>query len=159
MRAVTIRANEVIGVAGFVLPGDRVDVLLTRSENRSAPTTEILLQNLRVLGIDQQSSEKQDKPTVARAVTLEVTEDQAEKLTLASTVGTLSLILRNSANMEPVAVGPVGLTDLSPTAAAKPDTPQAESAQTASVRILRGTAATDYEVGIGGAVHGPGPRS
>ncbi|HLO74964.1 MAG TPA: Flp pilus assembly protein CpaB, partial [Magnetospirillum sp.] len=98
-RAVTIRVNDVLGVAGFVLPGDRVDVLLTRKEgDRENPATDVLLQNVRVLGIDQDSSDRKDKPMVARAVTLEVSPDQAQMLTLGTQVGVLSLALRNQSD-------------------------------------------------------------
>src|SRR5690606_10778317 len=71
MKAVTIRVNDVDGVAGFVLPGDRVDVLMTRSAENSG-TTDIVLQNVKVLGIDQLADARAEKPTVAKAVTLEV---------------------------------------------------------------------------------------
>src|SRR6266853_1097322 len=60
MRAMTIRVNDVYGVAGFVLPGDHVDVLLTRGGQGESPTTDILLQNITVLGIDQDNSDKKD---------------------------------------------------------------------------------------------------
>src|SRR6185295_4178918 len=75
MRAVTIRVNDVEGVAGFVLPGDRVDVALTRqkdSNGKERSSTEIVLQNTRVLAIDQIADERNDKPAVVKAVTLEV---------------------------------------------------------------------------------------
>lgn len=149
-RAMTIRVNDVLGVAGFVLPGDRVDIMLTRAADRVNQTTEILLQGVRVLGIDQDASEQKDKPVVAHAVTLEVTPEQAEKLTLAATVGTLSLALRNMGNVDEVATRPVGLGDLrasvAPPEAAKSAQPVVDPM--ASVRILRGTMPTNYEVGI-----------
>lgn len=153
-RAMTIRINDVLGVAGFVLPGDRVDIMLTRGANQADQTTEILLQGVRVLGIDQDASEQKDKPVVAHAATLEVTPEQAEKLTLASTVGTLSLALRKMGNTEETAARPVGLGDLRASVAqTHPD--QAKSPQPvvdpmASVRILRGVTPTQYEVGIAG---------
>jgi pilus assembly protein CpaB len=95
MRAVTIRVNDVEGVAGFVLPGDRVDIALTRQIDKAA-TTEIVLQNTRVLGIDQTADERNDKPLVVKAVTLEVNTAAAQKLVLAASVGTLSLMLRKA---------------------------------------------------------------
>lgn len=94
-RAVTIRVNEVIGVAGFVLPGDRVDVLLTRQDSDKNYQSDVVLQNLRVLGIDQEANDAKDKPSIARAVTLEVTTQEAQKLALAGEVGSLTLALRN----------------------------------------------------------------
>jgi len=103
MRATTIRVNDVNGVAGFVLPGDRVDILITRDPSATGRggrgdvnlVTEVLLQNMKVLGIDQDANEDRTKPGVARAVTLEVTTIQAQKLTLAQKLGELSLALRH----------------------------------------------------------------
>lgn len=112
MRAVTIRVNDVFGVAGFVLPSDRVDILLTRAINEQ-PTTNILIQNVRVLAIDQTSSDDKDKPKVAEAVTLEVSPAQAQKLALSASVGTLSLALRNRANTDLSASRTMRLGDLS----------------------------------------------
>lgn len=155
-RAMTIGVNDVLGVAGFVLPGDQVDIMLTR---RGESTTEILLQGVRVLGIDQDANQQKDKPVVAHAVTLEVTPEQAEKLTLAATVGTLSLALRKMGNDEEVATKPVGLGDLrasiDQSAKAASSSPQPVVDTTASVRILRGVTPTEYEVGI----VGNGPKS
>lgn len=117
MRAITIRVDDVLGVAGFVLPGDRVDVLATRQT-----TTDILLQNVRVLGVDQDASDRKDKPAVARAVTLEVTPRDAQKLTLAGRNGTLSLALRNLADAAHAPARTVRLEDLS-AAPARPAAP------------------------------------
>lgn len=98
MRAVTIRVDEVRGVAGFILPGDRVDVILTKGENGQQETAyaDVLLQNAKVLAIDQSVNERADKPAVARAVTLEVTVSQAQSVILAQGIGRLSLVLRQS---------------------------------------------------------------
>ena len=116
MRAVTIRVNDVNGVAGFVLPGDRVDVLLTREENQASrnknPITDFLLQNIKVLGIDQKANDDEDKPKVARAVTLEVEPFDAQKLALATTVGSLSLALRHEANADADYTRTVRVSDL-----------------------------------------------
>jgi len=119
MRGATIRVNDVIGVAGFVLPGDRVDVLLTRdgtNGSKRGPTanliTDLLLQNIKVLAIDQNLSESKEKPSVAKAVTLEVTAHQAQKLVLAQTVGTLALALRNGSNSVAAAAPTVRVADL-----------------------------------------------
>ena len=96
MKAVTIRVNDVEGVGGFVLPGDRVDVVLTRQVDKTSASNDLVLQNARVLAIDQVADERADKPTVAKAVTLEVDMVGAQKLSLASSVGTLSLMLRKA---------------------------------------------------------------
>jgi len=95
MRAVTIRVNDVDGVAGFVLPGDRVDVALTRQADK-VNTNDVVLQNIKVLAVDQTADERTDKPSIARAVTLEVNATDAQKLALATTVGSLSLMLRRA---------------------------------------------------------------
>lgn len=150
MRAITIAVNDVLGVAGFVLPGDRVDILLTRKQNQASPTTDILLQNVRVLGIDQSADVKKDKPSVARAVTLEVSPTQAQKLALAATVGTLSLALRNITNADDVPVRPVGLRDLGVGEVVAPKPAPAPVAKRANplaqVRVYRGTKETNMEV-------------
>ncbi len=113
MRAVTIRVNDVVGVAGFVLPGDRVDVLLTRRPAQEDPVTDIVMQNIKVLGIDQDIDEGREKPTVAKAVTVEVTSPQAQKLALAQQVGQLTLALRNEANGAKAAALTISVEDLS----------------------------------------------
>jgi len=95
MKAVTVRVSDVEGVAGFVLPGDHVDVLLTRRSDKTG-TTDVVLQNARVLAVDQLADERSDKPAVVKAVTLEVDTLAAQKLTLAAQVGTLALALRKA---------------------------------------------------------------
>jgi pilus assembly protein CpaB len=121
MRAVTLRVDDTTGVAGFVLPNDRVDVMLTRTETSGKKATDILLQNVKVLAIDQVSQtpggDKQaaDKPMVAKVVTLEVTPVDAEKLTLAQQIGTLSLALRNYASLHEVQTRGFSADDLLPT--------------------------------------------
>lgn len=113
MRAVTIRVNDVLGVAGFVMPGDRVDILLTRDISKDNPITDVLLQNVKVLGIDQDASDQKENPKVVRAVTLEVTPPQTQKLMLASQVGTLALALRNAENFQEAKVRTISIRDLS----------------------------------------------
>src|SRR5207253_7203395 len=104
-RAVTVRVDDVRGVAGFVLPGDRVDVVLIRSAPGPSGTTEnisdVMLQHVKVLAIDQLANEQKETPTIAKAVTLEVDTDQAQKILLATNVGKLSLILRQAGESDP----------------------------------------------------------
>jgi pilus assembly protein CpaB len=95
-RAVTVRVDDVRGVAGFVLPGDRVDVVLIRINSEASRFSDILLQNVKVLAVDQLANERQEKATVVKAVTLEVETDQAQKILLATDIGKLSLILRQA---------------------------------------------------------------
>lgn len=94
MRAITVRVNDVAGVAGFLLPGNRVDILSTRMVTGRAKT-ETLLQNIKVLAIDQKADRDKDEPVVVRAVTLEANLEQASKLTAATQEGSIQLILRN----------------------------------------------------------------
>jgi pilus assembly protein CpaB len=96
MTAVTVRVNEILGVAGFVLPGDRVNVLLTRSDRDRGEYTDVLMQNVRVLAVNQLADDKTEKPMVAKAVTLEVSMEDAQKLVLAANVGSISLTLRQA---------------------------------------------------------------
>jgi pilus assembly protein CpaB len=95
-KAVTIRVDDVADVAGFVLPGDRVDVVLTRPRENKGPITNVVLENARVLGVDQLADQRVDKPSVVKAVTLEVDEVDGQKLALASRVGSMSLLLRKA---------------------------------------------------------------
>lgn len=116
MRAVSIRVNDVSGVAGFVRPEDYVDVLLTREiepanikryakqksggGNKSAFSSEILMQDIKVLGADQVFGTGSDAPAVAKTITLEVSPEQAQKLALGKSVGTLSLAIRSAGTNE-----------------------------------------------------------
>src|SRR3974377_551404 len=105
-RAITIRVDDVRGVAGFILPGDRVDVVLLRSDSDSGGRrdySDLLVQDVKVIAVDQLASEQKNNPTVAKAVTLEVTPQQAQKISLASDVGHLSLILRKAGDANIVA--------------------------------------------------------
>lgn len=120
MKAITIRVNDVLGVAGFVLPGDRVDVLLTRTASDDGRSyVDVLLQGVKVLAIDQSADDRRDQPAVVKAVTFEVTTEEAQKLTLAATVGQLSLALRNLASSESEATKRVTLLDLEGSVAAE----------------------------------------
>ena len=104
MRAVSVRVDEVVGVAGFVLPGTRVDVLLTidRSGKGNEPLTQALLQNVQVLAAGQQVQQDKDgKPKTVPVITLLVTPDQAETLTLAANSGRIQLALRNTLDTLP----------------------------------------------------------
>jgi pilus assembly protein CpaB len=99
MRAVSVRVNEVIGVAGYVLPGNHVDVLVTATPNdqRADITTKVVLTNVQVLtaGTKLEQTGDKGKPVAVTVVTLLVTPEQAERLTLGSTEGKIQLALRN----------------------------------------------------------------
>lgn len=100
-RAMTVRVNDVVGVAGFALPGTYVDVLVNTQEegaktgDRDRTISKIVLERILVLAVAQEADRDATKPKVVNAVTLELTPPQAELLDLARSVGTLSLVLRN----------------------------------------------------------------
>lgn len=119
-RAMTVRVNDVIGVAGFALPGNFVDILVNTNDdtrassnanNKDRTISKIVLERILVLAVAQEASRDETKPKVVNAVTLEVTPDQAERLDLARSVGTLSLVLRNQ--IDPKAADTEGATKLS----------------------------------------------
>ena len=103
-RAITVRVNDVIGVAGFALPGNYVDIVVnTQLDNEGhgdKQISKIVLQHILVLAVAQEANRDETKPKVVNAVTLEVTPEQAEKLDLARSVGTLSLVLRNQVDKQ-----------------------------------------------------------
>ena len=111
MKAVTIRVNDVDGVGGFVLPGDRVDIVLTRQEKETA-STQVLLQDIRVLAVDQIADERTSNPSVSKSVTVEVDMVAGQKLGLAASIGTLSLLLRKAGETSSMDVARVTVKDL-----------------------------------------------
>jgi pilus assembly protein CpaB len=95
-RAITVRVDDVVGVAGFLLPGNNVDVLASRLERGSRRAiTETILTNIKVLAVDQTARTDDSDPVVVRAVTLEVSPKQAEILVARMEEGTIQLTLRN----------------------------------------------------------------
>jgi pilus assembly protein CpaB len=94
-RAVTIRVNDVIGVAGFLLPGNKVDIINTRKISKTKARSTTVLKNIKVLAVDQTARTNDNKPVIVRAVTLEVTPKEAEKLMTAQSEGEVQLALRN----------------------------------------------------------------
>jgi len=111
MKAVTIRVNDVDGVGGFVLPGDRVDIALTRQE-KDAASTQVLLQDVRVLAVDQNADERAQNPAIPKTVTVEVDTVSGQKLGLAASIGSLSLLLRKAGETAPSDTKRVTLRDL-----------------------------------------------
>jgi pilus assembly protein CpaB len=173
-RAVAVRVGDVVGVAGFVLPGDVVDVLVTRTPTVSngngavGQITDVLLQKVRVIAIDQDASDSTDKPAVGKTATLEVTQVEAQKLALAQQIGQLSLALVNPASETSPTVETVSTEDLRdgayvggysdgaprfqpPPLLSAPPGPRAPPRKPANpdltVMIVRGTANSSYEVG------------
>ncbi len=174
MRAAAVRINDVSGVAGFVQPSDSVDVLITRTipESNNRQVTDVLLQNVRVIAIDQKAEGADGKPALAKTATLEVNPTDAQKLALAQQVGTLSLVLRKPGEEQDAGVlRTVSMSDLqyslyggSPVArpvnaaaparrvvrrAPAPAPRRAAPPQpvTNNVEVVRGTEGSNYEVG------------
>ena len=144
MKAVTIRVSDVEGVAGFVLPGDRVDIALTRLDGKGGATTDVVLQNATVLAIDQVADERASNPSVAKSVTVEVDTTAAQKLDLAASLGNLSLLLRKAGETGSEKSLRVSLKDLFSDVVA--DLGGVRSSKV--VTIKRGTAKEDYSVPI-----------
>ena len=164
-RAITVRVNDVIGVAGFALPGNYVDIMVnTQSEgsknnDKDRAISKIVLEHILVLAVAQEAGRDETKPKVVNAVTLEVSPEQAEKIDLARSVGTLSLVLRNQ--VDPILSKTSGATKDSllamrsepppvvqapPIPAAKPAAPRRAKAAAPVARdcveVIRGTAKT-----------------
>jgi pilus assembly protein CpaB len=146
MKAVTIRVNDVEGVGGFVLPGDHVDVVLTRQIEKGSATTEVVLQNTRVLAIDQSADERAFKAAVAKSVTLEVDTVEAQKVWLASSVGSLSLLLRKAGETAQAKTRKITLNDLG-----NIEPVGQEKAASVSVTVTRASSKQDYTVPVEGA--------
>lgn len=150
MKAVTIRVNDVDGVGGFALPGERVDVMLTR-QDKDTGGTHVLLQNVRVLAVDQVADERAANPMTAKSVTLEVDTVGAQKLGLAASVGTLSLVLRKAGETDAVKTARVTIRDLmGEVLGTGPQGP------VATVTVRRGSQRQNYRVPIDGSHEAPG---
>lgn len=150
MKAVTVRVNDVEGVGGFVLPGDRVDVVMTRQLDKGSATTEVVLQNTRVLAVDQSADERSAKPAVAKAVTLEVDTIGAQKVWLAASVGSLSLLLRKAGETGAEKTRRISLSDLSnPEAPAAPD----RDTSLTTVSVTRAANRQEYSVPVESGGH------
>lgn len=169
MRAATVQVNAVSGVAGFIQPNDTVDVLITRApiDGAESTVTDVLLQNIRVIAMDQRAQQN-GQPAVSSTATLEVTPVDAQKLALGQQLGSLSLVLRKPGIDENIpVVETISLNDLryelSRAYNREPDgEPRAQPRRVVRrpvrqappppppnprVEITRGTSTTNYEVG------------
>jgi pilus assembly protein CpaB len=169
MRAVSIRSNDVTGVAGFVLPGDRVDVMATRAVgngNDATSLTQVLAENVRVLGVDQSDDDEANKPVVAKAVTVEVSPDQAQSISLAQSIGNITLSLRQLSDDAALERRSTTVADLggptkrsvkaAPTPLADPGARQAQprarakvahiASKSAEIHVVRGVEVSGYPV-------------
>lgn len=138
-RAMTVRVNDVVGVAGFALPGTYVDVMVNthkaQARGEDAQISKTVLEQVLVLAVAQEASRDETQPKVVSAVTLELTPPDAEKLDLARSVGTLSLVLRNQVDRQRVSTqgstkqqlldGSAPLAKVTATAPARPRVPAA----------------------------------
>jgi pilus assembly protein CpaB len=142
-RAVSVKVDPVIGVAGFVVPGTHVDVLVTIAlDSDGKPVTKIVLQDVQVLAIDQKLEEaKEGEPELVQVVTLETSPQDAERLTHAAHNGRLQLALRNPTDREIVETHSVGVADVlgdrrpAPRIASRP-VPRAPGA---NVEVIKGS--------------------
>jgi len=111
-RAVTVKVNEIVGVAGFALPGNYVDVMVNAADSSGRVISKIVLERILVLALAQDASTSETKPRVVNAVTLKVTPQQAEQIDLARSVGSLSLVLRSQVDTGRIATNGASMDDL-----------------------------------------------
>jgi pilus assembly protein CpaB len=144
-RAFTIPINAVSGVAGLVAPGDRVDILLTRTIDRQLVTS-IFLQNVLVIATDQMANAESSSARVARTATVEVEPTDASKLALAQQVGKLSLSLRGMHEAIEAPVEPVSIEDLPDQPAVIPEPIPAPPLPPNMVTVRKGTEIQEIEL-------------
>jgi pilus assembly protein CpaB len=158
-RAITVKVNEVVGVAGFLAPGSYVDLLVNIKDDREKAISRVVLERIMVLAVAQEARRPDEsRARVVNAVTLEVTPGQAEKIDLARNVGTLSLMLRNQVDVEDQITAGITRNELfgnetltlTSLPAAKPPTPARRApvrrspdptpapAQTTPIEVIRG---------------------
>ena len=141
-RAVSVKVDSVIGVAGFVKPGARVDILATVrriDQQKPIPFSKVILQDVRVLAVDQQLEEARDgDPEVVNVVTVEVEPSEAEHLIYAAHEGKLQLALRTPGDDELVETKSVGVADLLGGKPAGTRKPAQLARRSTSVEIIRG---------------------
>lgn len=114
MRAITLRVDDAIGVAGFVRPGHRVDVLSTVDINEGESVTKTILQNLEVIAVGQEIDDEEKKPKLVPTVTVLASLEQSERLTMAANAGVVRLVLRNTLDIEEQLTEGVSLNSLIP---------------------------------------------
>ena len=166
-RAMTVKVNEIVGVAGFALPGSLVDVVLSTQDQNSSPISKIVLEKILVLATAQEAGRDETKPKVVSAVTLEVTPAQAEKLDLGRSIGTLSLVLRNhfdhqtvttpgtrkldllglSADATPPQAAGLGKAGVSNGASMRASAGAADALPKMTIEVIRGVSRVNMEMG------------
>lgn len=170
-RAVSVRVDDVTGVAGFIVPGDLVDIQYVSEPNpdldKPVYRSDIILQSVRVLGIDQSQNRKQDAPEIARTVTLEVSHMDAQALAIAQEGGVISLVLRASGEALPSTTKSLDTRQLdlranSGSSAKKPRrpvrvTPKKSKPSVAQITVIRGD--TSHSVSVRKETLSPSPNS
>lgn len=111
-RALTVKVNEIVGVAGFALPGNYVDIMVNTQDERGNPISKIVLEKILVLAVAQEAERDPTKPKVVSAVTLELSPEDSERLDLARSIGSLSLVLRNQLDSNDLASGGARRSDV-----------------------------------------------
>jgi pilus assembly protein CpaB len=154
MRAASLEVNQVSGVSGFVLPGDRVDVLVTvdgRNSNEDA-ITRTVLQNVEVLAAGQKTEQQDNKPITVQAVTILVMPDGAETLALAEHEGKIHLVLRNPDDQAEVTVASLSTREMlghqPALAVAQPRQPMRRSSGTVASPVVAMRRASDKKIRI-----------
>jgi pilus assembly protein CpaB len=145
MTAVTIQLSEAQGVSGLALPGDRVNVMLTRSAEREQSYTDTLLRNVRVLAIDHVMDQRAERPLAIRNATIEVMPLDAQRVALAASVGSLSIMLRRAGEEAAGGVGRVGIKDLV-AETSDADTTASHGRKSTTVKVTRNGKTEDYTV-------------
>jgi pilus assembly protein CpaB len=140
-RAMAIKVNAETAVGGFVTPGDFVDILMTTRGGDDGMQVVTILQNIRVIGIDQQAEDNADQPEVARTITVEVSPADGQKLALAQTAGTLSLTLRTKDGVIDAPLDMIGMRDL-----LQEKSPTEEAAKKPVVVVRRGVETSEETV-------------
>lgn len=148
-RAITVKVNEIVGLAGFALPGNNVDILVNAKDENDKPISKIVLERILVLAVGQDLGRDETKPKAVTAVTLEVTPQEAEKLDLARSIGTLSLVLRNQIDKTPGTTAGVRTRDLLTLHSESPPAPVRRAAAAIprpGVEIIRGMERTEAKL-------------
>jgi pilus assembly protein CpaB len=153
MRATAVRSNEIVGVAGFLYPGSRVDVMVTYTPpgGSSGPLTQTVLQNVEVLTAGQTiEPDPQGKPQTVNVVTLLVSPEDSQKLQLASSQGVVQFVLRSGVDQKSVELHPTHMDQLTERAAAPPPAPGkkaprkiAEAKPVYTLEIIQGSKRTE----------------
>lgn len=139
-RAMAIKVDATTAVGGFVTPGDSVDILMTQGDGQTLRAITIL-QNIRILGVDQQADEQNDTPGIAKTVTVEVTPEQGQTLALAQKAGTLSLSLRTLDKAVDQPMDSIKLSDIM-----RDKSPVTETVAKTTIRVRKANSVETVEV-------------